>query len=65
MSSSRRSAIADIQGPKLRKRMRRMLVVRKSRLNVMLKIKEERATKSLRTYVDSTWPVIRRQIWRI
>jgi hypothetical protein len=37
--------------------MRRTLVVYKSRLNVILKIKEERATKSLRTYetyVEST-----------
>jgi hypothetical protein len=60
MSSLRRSAIADIQGPKLRRRIKRTLVVHKSRLNV--KIKEERATESLRTYVESTWPVTRRQI---
>jgi hypothetical protein len=46
MSSLRRSAIADIQGPKLRRRIRRTLVVHKSRLNVMLKVKEERAIES-------------------
>jgi hypothetical protein len=62
MSSLRRSAITDIQGLKLRRRIRRTLVVHKSRLNVMLKIKEERATESLKTYVESTWPVTRRQI---
>jgi hypothetical protein len=42
--------------------MRRTLVVHKSRLNVILKIEEERATESLRTYVESTWPITRRQI---
>jgi hypothetical protein len=60
MSSLRRSAIADIQGPKLRRRMRRTLVVHKSRLNVMLKIEEERAIESPRTYVESIWPITRR-----
>jgi hypothetical protein len=40
--------------------MRRTLVVRKSRLNVTLKIDEEKATESLETYVKSTWLVIRR-----
>jgi hypothetical protein len=40
--------------------MRRTLVMRKSRLNIMLKIDEEKATKSLETYVKSTWLVIRR-----
>jgi hypothetical protein len=54
MSSLRRSAIADIQGLKLRRRIRRTLVVRKSKLNVMLKIKEEKGTESLETYVKST-----------
>jgi hypothetical protein len=38
--------------------MRRMLVVCKSKLNVMLKIKEEKGTESLEIYVKSTWPVI-------
>jgi len=33
--------------------MRRTLVVRKSKLNVMLKIEEERVIKSLKTYVKS------------
>jgi hypothetical protein len=47
MSSLRRSAIADIQGPKLRRRMRRMLVVHKSKLNVMLRIEEEKGTEYL------------------
>jgi hypothetical protein len=59
-SSSKRSAIADIQGLKLRRRIRRTLVVRKSRLNVTLKIDEEKATESLETYVKSTWLVTRR-----
>jgi hypothetical protein len=35
-----------------------MLIVRKSKLNVMLKIEEEKGTESLKTYVKSTWPVI-------
>jgi hypothetical protein len=37
-----------------------MLIVCKSRLNVTLKIDKEKATKSLETYVKSTWLVIRR-----
>jgi hypothetical protein len=53
MFSLRRSIIADIQEPKLRRRIRRMLVVYKSKLNVILKIKEERANKSLETYIKS------------
>jgi hypothetical protein len=40
--------------------MRRTLVVRKSRLNVTLKIDEEKATESLETYVKSIWLVTRR-----
>jgi hypothetical protein len=35
-----------------------MLIVRKSKLNVMLKIKEEKGTESLETYIKSTWPII-------
>jgi hypothetical protein len=35
--------------------------VHKSKLDVILKIKGERATKSLKTYAKSTWLVIRRQ----
>jgi hypothetical protein len=53
MSSLRRSAIADIQGLKLQRSTRRTLVVRKSKLNVMLKIEEERVIESLETYVKS------------
>ena len=41
--------------------MRKTLVVHKSKLDVMPKIKGERATKSLKTYAKSTWLVIRRQ----
>jgi hypothetical protein len=33
----------------------------KSKLDVMLKIKGERATESLKTYAKSIWLVIRRQ----
>jgi hypothetical protein len=61
MSSLRRSAIADIQGLKLRRRIRRTLVIYKSRLNMILKIKEEKRTESLKTYVKSTWLIINRQ----
>jgi hypothetical protein len=35
-----------------------MLIVCKSKLNIMLKIKEEKGTESLKTYIKSTWPVI-------
>ena len=38
-----------------------MLIMYKSKLDVMLKIKGERATKSLKTYTKSIWLVIRRQ----
>jgi hypothetical protein len=38
--------------------MRRMLVVYKSKLNVILKIEEEKGTESLKTYVKSIWLVI-------
>ena len=41
--------------------MRRTLIMHKSRLNIMPKIKGERATKTLKTYAKSTWLVIRRQ----
>jgi hypothetical protein len=34
--------------------------MRKSRLNVMLKINKEKATESLKTYVKSIWLVTRR-----
>jgi hypothetical protein len=61
MSSSRRSAITDIQGLKLRRRIRRTLIIHKSRLNIILKIKEEKGTESLKTYVKSTWLIISRQ----
>jgi hypothetical protein len=61
MSSLRRSIGADIQGLKQRRRIRKTLVVYKSKLDVMPKIKEERATESLKTYAKSTWLVIRRQ----
>jgi hypothetical protein len=30
-----------------------MLIIYKSRLNIILKIKEERVTKSLKTYINS------------
>jgi hypothetical protein len=53
ISSLRRSAIADIQGLKQRRRIRRTLIMHKSKLDVILKIKEERATKSLKTYAKS------------
>ena len=33
----------------------------KSRLNIILKIKEEKGTKSLETYVKSIWLIISRQ----
>jgi hypothetical protein len=61
MSSLRRSVGADIQGLKQRRRIRKTLVVHKSKLDVMPKIKGERATESLKTYAKSTWLVIRRQ----
>jgi hypothetical protein len=61
MSSLRRSVIADIQRLKLRRRIRRTLIIHKSRLNVILKIKEEKGTESLETYVKSTWLIISRQ----
>jgi hypothetical protein len=35
--------------------------VRKSKLNIILKIKEERAIESLKTYAKSIWPAIKRQ----
>jgi hypothetical protein len=35
-----------------------MLIIYKSKLNIILKIKEEKGTESLKTYVKSTWPVI-------
>jgi hypothetical protein len=35
-----------------------MLIIYKSKLNVILKIKEEKGTKSLKTYIKSIWPVI-------
>jgi hypothetical protein len=54
MSSLNRTANGDIQVCKLRKRMRRTLDVPKSKLNVMLKIREERTRASLETYVKST-----------
>jgi hypothetical protein len=38
-----------------------MLIIYKSKLDVILKIKRERATKSLKTYAKSIWLVIRRQ----
>jgi hypothetical protein len=38
-----------------------MLIIYKSRLNVMLKIKEEKGTESLETYIKSTWLIISRQ----
>ena len=38
-----------------------MLIIHKSKLDVMPKIKGERATKSLKTYTKSIWLVIRRQ----
>ena len=41
--------------------MRRTLVMHKSRLNVILKIKEEKGTESLKTYIKSTWLIISRQ----
>ena len=41
--------------------MRRTLVVHKSRLNIILKIKEEKGTESLKTYVKSIWLIISRQ----
>ena len=41
--------------------MRKTLVVHKSKLDVMPKIKGERATKSLKTYAKSIWLIIRRQ----
>jgi hypothetical protein len=61
MSSLKRSAITDIQGLKLRRRIRRTLIMHKSRLNIILKIKEEKGTESLKTYVKSTWLIISRQ----
>jgi hypothetical protein len=61
MSYSRRSVGADIQGLKQRRRIRRTLVVYKSKLDVIPKIKGERATESLKTYAKSTWLIIRRQ----
>ena len=41
--------------------MRKTLVMHKSKLDMIPKIKGERATKSLKTYTKSTWLVIRRQ----
>jgi hypothetical protein len=53
ISSLKRSIGADIQGLKQRRRIRRTLVVYKSKLDVMPKIKGERATESLKTYAKS------------
>jgi hypothetical protein len=61
MSSLNRTANRDIQVRKLRKRIRRTLDVPKSKLNVMLKIREKRTRASLKTYVKSIWPVTRRK----
>jgi hypothetical protein len=61
MSFLNQTVNEDIQVRKLRKRIRRTLNMPKSKLNVMLKIREERTRASLETYVKSTWPVTRRQ----
>jgi hypothetical protein len=66
MSSLKLNGSVDIQVEKLRTRIRKTLVVRDDRPNVMLRTGGLRICVFLRTCVGSIWRAIRRQrIWQL